>query len=105
MPPDALPVSVIIPTCDRPAPLSRTLASLGSQSAQPAEILIVDASRNSATQLVCQEQFPGLTATLRYQSARTKGAASQRNEGVQNCSRPVIGFIDDDILFQPACLA
>jgi GT2 family glycosyltransferase len=31
------------------------------------------------------------------------GAASQRNQGVRGCSQAVIGFMDDDVVFEPDC--
>src|SRR5262249_16222121 len=31
-------------------------------------------------------------------------AAAQRNQGLRHCSQSVVGFIDDDILFEPNCI-
>jgi hypothetical protein len=38
-------------------------------------------------------------------AAEKRGAASQRNQGMGECQHPVVGFFDDDILFEPDCLA
>src|SRR5262249_14468861 len=64
-------------------------------------------SESSTTRSQCVEQpMPGLASEIVWQAAQTRGAASQRNEGVLSC-RPhsIIGFFDDDILFEPDCIA
>src|ERR1017187_2759715 len=106
MPAELLPIVVVIPTRDRTAALRRTLESLARQSAQPAELRIVDASRDRSTRSLCSEEgIPGLRSSMSWSSAALVGAASQRNQGVHGCSQPVIGFMDDDILFEPECFA
>ncbi len=97
---------MVIPTRDRAMVLRRTLESLAAQSAQPAELTIVDASEDSSTRSLCQdESIPGLCSAVSWHPARVGGAASQRNQGVCACSLPVIGFCDDDILFEPMCVS
>jgi glycosyltransferase involved in cell wall biosynthesis len=104
MPAELLPVAMVIPTRDRAAVLRRTLESLALQCAQPAELSIVDASGDRSTRSLCLEEvIPGLRSAVSWWSAELVGAASQRNQGVRFCSQPVIGFMDDDILFEPDC--
>jgi glycosyltransferase involved in cell wall biosynthesis len=106
MPPELLPLTVVIPTRNRAAALRRTLESLAAQSSQPAELIIVDASENSATRSVCVEQVvPGLRSDVSWDRADVAGAATQRNQGVRASSQSVMGFMDDDILFEPLCFA
>jgi glycosyltransferase involved in cell wall biosynthesis len=101
---ELLPAAVVIPTRDRAAALRRTLESLARQSAQPAVVSIVDASADGSTRSLCiEEVIPSLRSALLWHSADLVGAASQRNQGVRGCSQPVIGFMDDDILFEPDC--
>jgi len=101
---ELLPVTVVIPTRNRTAALRRTLESLAQQSAQPAELSIVDASADGSTRSLCVEKvIPNLRSTVSWCRANLAGAASQRNQGVRGCSQPVIGFMDDDILFEPNC--
>ena len=101
-----IPISVVIPTWNRAAVLRRTLESLAVQSSQPAQIILVDASQDKATQGLCVERrVPGLASSVVWELAQTLGAASQRNQGVQSCRHAVIGFFDDDILFEPECVA
>jgi glycosyltransferase involved in cell wall biosynthesis len=99
-------LSVVIPTWDRAAVLRRTLENLAAQSAQPAQIILVDASGDQAARSLCVERpVPGLRAEVVWLAAQTPGAASQRNQGVRECRHAVIGFFDDDILFEPDCVA
>jgi glycosyltransferase involved in cell wall biosynthesis len=102
---DLLPISVVIPTRDRAIVLRRTLKSLAAQSSQPAEIVVVDASQYREAGVTCSGQWIlGLRAEVVWLTAQTPGAASQRNQGVRRCRQGVIGFIDDDILFEPNCV-
>ncbi len=103
---EMLPIGVVIPTRNRAASLRQTLDSLAAQSAQPAEIIIVDASDDAATRMFCLEvTISGLASRVVWRRAEVPGAASQRNEGIRTCTQPVIGFMDDDILFEPLCVA
>src|SRR5262245_61263384 len=98
-----LPVSVVIPTRNRSTPLRRTLESLASQSVQPAELIIVDASEKVCAQGT--QVIPGLRSFVSWLKADVQGAASQRNQGTRAGSLPVIGFMDDDILLESECIA
>src|SRR5258708_18739413 len=103
---ELVPVTVVIPTRNRAAVLRQTLESLAAQSAQPADVIVVDASDDASTRMLCADApIPGLKSALSWQAAEVRGAASQRNQGVRACSQPVIGFMDDDIVFEPACFA
>jgi glycosyltransferase involved in cell wall biosynthesis len=100
-----LPISVVIPTRDRASVLRLTLESIASQSMQPAQIVLVDASDDQACYEACVESaVDGLIAALVWMKAETAGAASQRNQGVLACEQPTIGFFDDDILLMPDCM-
>ncbi|MBW4518938.1 MAG: glycosyltransferase family 2 protein [Scytolyngbya sp. HA4215-MV1] len=101
-----LPVAAIIPTRDRSLPLMSTLQSLAQQSAQPIEAVVVDASTDDQTQQLCQApEIPGLVTKIVYHRATTVGAATQRNQAIAYTTQSTILFCDDDILFEPDCLA
>ena len=100
-----LPISAIVPTRDRPQPLSRMLHSLAAQSAQPAELVVVDASTDAQTQQLCQSSIPGLATQICYERAIAVGAAWQRNQAVAAATQPYILFCDDDIWFEPDCIS
>jgi len=100
-----LPMTMIIATRNRATALRRTLESLGAQPRQPAELIIVDASEDSSTRAVSGETVPGLHSVVSWCRADVPGAATQRNQGVRASSQSVMGFMDDDILFEPLCFA
>ncbi len=100
--------SGVIPTINRADVLSRTLASLQKQDWQPEELIIIDASQDASTRELIQSRAPDFLARgcrLSWQRATLAGAASQRNQGVAAASKPFIWFFDDDILFEPDCVA
>ena len=106
MMPELVPVTVVIPTRNRAGVLRRALESLAAQSAQPAEVIVVDASDDASTRSFCVDApIPGLESAVSWQAAQVPGAASQRNHGVRACSHQVVGFMDDDILLEPMCFA
>jgi len=103
--PTLLPISAIVPTRDRPQPLLRMLHSLAAQSAQPVELVVVDASTDDQTQQLCQSSIAGLATQICYSRAIAVGAAVQRNQAVAAATQPYILFCDDDIWFEPECLS
>lgn len=105
MPAEILAMALVIPTRNRAPVLRRTLESMAEQSAQPAELIIVDGSEDAATRTLCvDELIPGLQSAVLWFAADVVGAASQRNHGVRTVSQPTILFCDDDILFEPMCV-
>lgn len=92
-------ISLIVATKDRPDDLRRLLESLRSQTVGPAEIVIVDASREPVAALTAE--FPDLT--IRYLRHWPPSAAAQRNAGILACdpASSLIGFADDDTTFEP----
>jgi GT2 family glycosyltransferase len=99
-------IDVLVPTCERPAALAVTLASLAAQPAAPLRIVISDQSRASAF-----EQAEVL-AVLRYLQAggRTvetwrhlprRGMAEQRAFLLARARAPYCLFVDDDVILEP----
>ncbi len=101
---DVLPISGIVPTGNRSRRLQQTFESLAQQSAQPAEIIVIDASRGDKTEILCRQKIADLQSQIRYVVADVRGAATQRNQGVTLATQPVILFFDDDIVFKPDCI-
>ncbi len=99
-----LPISAIVPTRNRSVSLGRMLNSLAHESAQPIEMVVVDASTNEETRQLCENKFPGLATRIIYHHAAKVGAAAQRNQAIQYASQETIWFIDDDVIFEPDCL-
>ena len=92
-------LSLVVATKDRPDDLRRMLRSLQDQTTPPAEIVLVDASFESVESIL--DEFP--VPNLRYLRHLPPSAAAQRNAGIDACSpnATLIGFADDDILFEP----
>jgi glycosyltransferase involved in cell wall biosynthesis len=72
-------ISLIVATKDRPDDLRKLLESLRRQTVQPAEIVVVDASREPVEPVLVE--FPELT-TL-YLRHWPPSAAAQRNAGMR----------------------
>lgn len=102
-----IPVSVLIPTRNRSAVLGRTLESLSAQGGCPAELVVVDASSDTATKELAEEYAVRWKSgcAVKWVAATQLGAAVQRNQGVALATQPFILFCDDDILFEPDCVA
>jgi GT2 family glycosyltransferase len=81
------------------------LSSLAQQSAQPVEMVIVDASADSQTEQLFVAPIPGLETDILYRRAEGTGAALQRNEALAYTSYDHVLFLDDDIVFEADCLA
>ena len=98
-------LSVIIPTRNRHDRLFKTLKSLAAQKFRPEEVIVVDASEDRTEPDRISRKFG---ASFEYFSAIHSarcGAAIQRNEGVASAQGELIGFCDDDIDFEPDCIA
>jgi glycosyltransferase involved in cell wall biosynthesis len=95
-----IPVSAVIATANRAGVFNRTLISLFSQSFVPQQIIVVDASDTDETYLLCKQNYP----TIEWIKAKIKGAATQRNEGLELVQTEFVFFMDDDIVFEEDCI-
>lgn len=86
-------ITVVVPTKDRPAALSRCLAALSTQDVGPLEIVVVDdGSRDDRAVARAVGAVPG----ARLVRVRGRGPAAARNLGAQVARAPVVCFTDDD---------
>src|SRR3954465_2978675 len=92
-------IVAICATAERVESLTVMLRSLAANHVQPAEIVIVDASASPMD----VPQVAGLKSKVRVIRARTRGAASQRNEGIAVTNEMVIWFLDDDVILKEDC--
>jgi GT2 family glycosyltransferase len=95
--------SVVIATCDRPAPLELALASIANQLEGPDRVVVVDSSPNSLSEEVCRKFGDKLTLT--YIRSDLRSAAKQRNLGARTVTTPLIFFCDDDVVLPPDVLS
>ena len=91
-------VSIIVPTCDRPADLDRCLASLvGQQTRHRLDIIVVDnrPARGRTQSIVTR--FP----SVRYVEEARAGLSYARNAGILAASGAIIVTTDDDVAAPP----
>ena len=95
-----LDVSVLICTRDRSALLQGCLDSVLRCSPAPAEVIVVDQSRDQATRLVVSRR-QGAAVPVRYLRGISTGLSRAKNQGIAACAEGVIAFTDDDCLADP----
>ena len=84
--------TVVIPTRNRPIPLTILLNRIFDQSLRPEEIIIVDSSE------IKQSTYGNIDASIKYIHTTEKSAAKQRNIGMSSAKEDtqVLFFLDDD---------
>jgi GT2 family glycosyltransferase len=91
-------LSIIMITFQRPTYVERNLQHLQAQIEAVDQVLVVDASTDSATQEVC-ERFPFATYVRNPRGAGNM--ANSRNVGLRLADCDVIAFLDDDAYPDP----
>jgi glycosyltransferase involved in cell wall biosynthesis len=100
---EAPPVSVVVPTRDRPEPLRRAVAAiLGQTYRGPVECVVV--FDQSDPDLTWPPLPPGRRLVV-VRNARTPGLAGARNSGVLATTGELVAFCDDDDRWRPEKLA
>jgi glycosyltransferase involved in cell wall biosynthesis len=97
-------VSVAISTRDRAAVLARCLDALLAGDTLPAEIVVVDQSRDDATRQVVAER-QGRGVALVYVRHRGDGLGVSQNIAIGSATSPVVAVTDDDCVPTPGWLA
>ncbi|TDY11789.1 glycosyltransferase family 2 protein [Meridianimaribacter flavus] len=94
--------SLVVCTYMRPKALLNLLYSVEQQTLYPNEILIIDGSLNTATQVALEaHEFANL---VYYKvTAENRGLTKQRNFGITKVSKTtdVVCFLDDDTILDP----
>jgi glycosyltransferase involved in cell wall biosynthesis len=87
-------VSVVVPTRDRPASLSRCLAALAAQTVlDDLEVIVVDDGSTDPAAIVAVTRQHGFVRLIRLHHA---GPAAARNAGARNGRGECLCFTDDD---------
>lgn len=96
------PVSVVVPTHNRPQLMREAVMSVVKQS-YPGDIEIVvvfDACDPESLEL----PIPASRTLRTMRNGRTRGLAGSRNTGILAASHGIVGFLDDDDVWLPAKL-
>lgn len=97
-------ISVAISTLDRPDSLSRCLDALWSGDELPAEVIIVDQSRNEATRSMIEERQSSNVPII-YIRQEPRGLAASQNAAIERASYPIVAVTDDDCVPEREWLA
>jgi glycosyltransferase involved in cell wall biosynthesis len=90
-------VSVIVPTCDRPALLRQALASIRALEGPDLTFEILIGDNGSAPETpAAAEEFGAI-----YLKAHTRGPSAARNVGLRAATGEYIAFLDDDDVWLP----
>ncbi len=100
--------SIIIPTRNRAADLSRTLPTLLEQTIIPEEILIVDQSSDASTRGIVDQFIDQVVASgksnpqfVYLYDPNLGGAGIARNLAIDHANGEILVFLDDDVLLEP----
>lgn len=90
-----VPVSAAVAACDRPAGLVRCLDAILAGEALPAEIIVVDQSRDTRV-ADALDAMPGHPVPVRYVRQPRRGLSASRNGALALASQATVAFTDDD---------
>ena len=96
---NVLPISVLIPTMNRPQALRRTLEGFFSASAVPAELIVVDQSADAATiaeNRAIVQSYDGETSAV-YLHSDIQSCTMARNRAADAATQEILVFSDDDV--------
>ena len=105
--PEAVSVSVVIPTYRRPGSLDRALRSLLAMTDIPpgAEVVVVDNDAAGGAAKTVSDLAANAPLPIRYVHEPAAGVANARNAGVLAARADLIAFLDDDETASPEWLA
>ncbi len=92
-----VPVSVVVPTRNRPEALARLLSGLSQCTPPPDEVIVVDQSASDDSEGVVAAIAPSLPRLV-YLRTESRGLSRARNLGLQRAVSAVVSFIDDDCI-------
>jgi glycosyltransferase involved in cell wall biosynthesis len=97
---DEIPLSVVVPTRDRPEMLDACLQALRRSLRSFDELIVADsASTNDATRAVAERH------RCVYMRCEQRGASRARNAGWRRAKHGVVAFVDDDVRVEPGWAA
>ncbi|HVY08654.1 MAG TPA: glycosyltransferase [Mycobacteriales bacterium] len=91
------PLSVVIPTRDRPAMLDRCLTALRADLTDADEIVVVDSASREPGAVADAAARAGVSVVR----CERPGASLARNAGWRAASNALVAFVDDDVRIRP----
>lgn len=88
-------ISVVIPTRNRPHDVQRCLDGLTRVNYPSWDVLLVDQSEDTRTQMIA-DRFTSLLPCLLYCRMREAGLSRARNIGIAKTDGDIVAFLDDD---------
>lgn len=104
-PPRDVTVSVVIPTCGRPALLARCLAALSAQVPRADEVIVVQSRPDAATDSLLREWTARDPVRHRAVRAPRPGIVPALATGTAAARFEVVAYLDDDAAPRPGWLA
>ena len=96
----SLPISVIIPTMNRPESLERTLREIANGCEVPNQLIVVDQSNKSDLR-ICNERtvysFREAFSNIDYITQVTPSLTKARNLGISLATNDIVVMSDDDV--------
>jgi glycosyltransferase involved in cell wall biosynthesis len=87
--------TLVICTRDRRGELDETVKTVLSGDRLPAELLVIDQSRDRHQQLADEPRVNG--CQIRYRQTAPLGLSAGRNAGIEHASGRLVAFTDDDV--------
>jgi cellulose synthase/poly-beta-1,6-N-acetylglucosamine synthase-like glycosyltransferase len=105
-PPAVAPrATVVVPTCNRPDVLRRSLEALVSLDYPDYELLVVDNTPDLPGTAGVVAGYAASDGRVRYLAERRRGVAHARNRGLAEARGEIVAFADDDVLVDRGWLA
>lgn len=93
-----IPISIIIPTLNRPSAIIRTIDRLLKMEVIPAQILVIDQTSELVERQKIQEYLSRIkNISVIYQYLQIPSSTSARNAGIDAATHNVLVFMDDDV--------
>jgi cellulose synthase/poly-beta-1,6-N-acetylglucosamine synthase-like glycosyltransferase len=98
LPATAPRATVVVPTCNRPDVLRRTIEALVSLDYPDYELLVVDNTPHLPATAGVVAGYAASDGRVRYLAERRRGVAHARNRGLAEARGEIVAFADDDVL-------
>ncbi len=99
------PVSIVIPTFNRPDKLENLLRSIAGSTVKDCEVIIVDDCSAVPTEDSLQSYLPSLNLRVKVIRNKTNQQLTKsRNIGMKAASGKYIFLVDDDNILDPKCI-